>query len=86
MGSVNTAQGSTEARRREDPEFPGWRLWHSDAGKPYATRLPAVLTAEQQRLNCAMTVGGENTEDLRTQLLAQRELDAQAAAVEEAKG
>lgn len=78
MGSAGAAQESSSTPSAEGSGVSGWYLWRSDAGKPYATRSPAVLTSAQQRLNCELTIGGENDADFYAKLEAQRELDRQA--------
>jgi hypothetical protein len=80
MGSAEVVQGSTDAPDLESIKVPGWYFWSSDAGSPYATRTPAVLTPEQERAGCEMTIAGDNTEDLLAKIAAQP--DSQAAAVD----
>jgi hypothetical protein len=84
MGSAEVAQGSTDTPGSEASEIPGWYLWSSDAGKPYATRSPAVLTPEQERAGCDLTVGGDNPEDLRAKIAAQPDNEQDPAADETA--
>jgi hypothetical protein len=37
--SLTPEQKPADIERAIEAEFPGWHVWHSDAGRPYATRV-----------------------------------------------
>lgn len=70
MGPGENTKGSNDALG-----IPGWRLWYSDEGKPWATRWGTALTAEQIYDGCSMTLGGDDLADLRRQIRNQPDGD-----------
>jgi hypothetical protein len=58
-----------------EAEFPGWHIWHSNAGRWWATRTGAVLRREDLGSGRVMTVDADDDGDLRKQLAKQLRLD-----------
>ena len=58
-----------------EAEFPGWHIWHSNAGRWWATRTGAILRRDDLGTGRVMTVDGDNEDDLREQLSRQLDLD-----------
>lgn len=60
-----------------EAEFPGWHIWHSNAGRWWATRTGSVLRREDLGTGRVMTVDADDEADLREQLAAQASLDSE---------
>ena len=60
---------------RVEADFPGWHIWHSNAGRWWATRTGVVLRREGLGTGRVMTVDADNETDLRQQLTIQTRLD-----------
>lgn len=58
-----------------ETEFPGWHIWHSNAGRWWATRTGLVLRHDDMGTGRVMTVDADDEADLRKQLTAQVSLD-----------
>jgi hypothetical protein len=58
-----------------ETEFPGWHIWHSNAGRWWATRTGSVLRREELGTGRVMTVDADDEASLRDQLAAQATLD-----------
>ena len=58
-----------------EAEFPGWHIWHSNAGRWWATRTGLVLRTEDLGTGRVMTMDADDEADLRGQLGAQASLD-----------
>jgi hypothetical protein len=56
-------------------EFPGWHIWHSNAGRWWATRTGSVLRRDELGTGRVMTVDADDEGSLREQLAAQATLD-----------
>lgn len=56
-------------------EFPGWHIWHSNAGRWWATRTGSVLHREELGTGRVMTVDADDEASLREQLATQALLD-----------
>ncbi|PKK13313.1 hypothetical protein [Thermomonospora sp. CIF 1] len=64
MGDFDTLKAAIEE------EFPGWKVWRSDAGRWYATRS-GDLTDAQLQAGCATTVAADDSAGLRALLAEQ---------------
>jgi hypothetical protein len=60
-----------------ETEFPGWHIWHSNAGRWWATRTGSVLRRDDLGTGRVMTVDADDEAALRDQLTAQAVLDQQ---------
>jgi hypothetical protein len=60
-----------------EAEFPGWHIWHSNAGRWWATRTGFVLRREELGTGRVMTLDADDERDLRGQLTTQVTLDSQ---------
>ncbi len=58
-----------------EAEFPGWHIWHSSAGRWWATRTGSVLRREELGTGRVMTVDADDEASLREQLATQATLD-----------
>jgi hypothetical protein len=58
-----------------EAEYPGWHIWHSNAGRWWATRTGLVLNHEDLGTGRVMTVDADDEAALREQLGAQASLD-----------
>ena len=58
-----------------EADFPGWHIWHSNAGRWWATRTGFVLRREDLGTGRVMTVDADNEAGLRQQLAVQTRLD-----------
>ncbi len=58
-----------------EADFPGWHIWHSNAGRWWATRTGLVLRREGLGTGRVMTVDADDETDLRQQLTIQARLD-----------
>ncbi|GAA1288016.1 hypothetical protein GCM10009658_35460 [Planotetraspora silvatica] len=55
-------------------EFPGWRIWHSSAGRLWATRNGRHLTDEEHGRGLCQTIDGDDASQLAQGLRCQEEL------------
>ncbi|PZG31463.1 hypothetical protein C1I98_30120 [Spongiactinospora gelatinilytica] len=53
-------------------EYPDWTIWRSDAGRWWATRHQPLSLPEREA-GLAMTIDADTPEELREQLIDQRE-------------
>jgi hypothetical protein len=60
-----------------EAEYPGWHIWHSNAGRWWATRTGSVLRRDDLGTGRVMTIDADDEAALRTQLTAQASLDEQ---------
>jgi hypothetical protein len=60
-----------------EAEFPGWHIWHSNAGRWWATRTGSVLRRDDLGTGRVMTVDADDEAALRDQLADQVSLDEQ---------
>jgi hypothetical protein len=60
-----------------EAEFPGWHIWHSNAGRWWATRTGSVLRRDDLGTGRVMTIDADDEAALRDQLAAQTSLDQQ---------
>jgi hypothetical protein len=58
-----------------ETDFPGWHIWHSNAGRWWATRTGLVLRREDLGTGRVMTVDADDEAGLRKQLAIQARLD-----------
>jgi hypothetical protein len=58
-----------------ETDFPGWHIWHSNAGRWWATRTGFVLRREELGAGRVMTVDADDETGLRGQLMMQARLD-----------
>ena len=67
--------GWDERIAQVEAEFPGWHIWHSNAGRWWATRTGSALRNEDLGTGRVMTVDADDEADLRDQLAGQASLD-----------
>ena len=67
--------GSDEQAAQLEADFPGWHIWHSNAGRWWATRTGFVLRREELGAGRVMTVDADDETGLRDQLTMQTRLD-----------
>ena len=60
-----------------EAEYPGWHIWHSNAGRWWATRTGSVLRRDDLGTGRVMTTDADDEAALRAQLIAQVSLDEQ---------
>ena len=60
-----------------EAEYPGWHIWHSNAGRWWATRTGSVLRRDDLGTGRVMTIDADDEAALRAQLIAQVSLDEQ---------
>ena len=60
-----------------EAEFPGWHIWHSNAGRWWATRTGSVPHRDDLGTGRVMTMDADDEAGLRVQLAAQADLDGQ---------
>jgi hypothetical protein len=58
-----------------EADFPGWHIWHSNAGRWWATRTGFVLRPEDMGTGRVMTLDADDEASLREQLVVQARLD-----------
>jgi hypothetical protein len=58
-----------------EADFPGWHIWHSNAGRWWATRTGFVLRREDLGTGRVMTVDADDEASLREQLAVQAKFD-----------
>jgi hypothetical protein len=58
-----------------EADFPGWHIWHSNAGRWWATRTGFVLRREDLGTGRVMTVDADDEASLRQQLAVQIRFD-----------
>ena len=63
-----------------EADFPGWHIWHSNAGRWWATRTGLVLRRENLGTGRVMTVDADDEASLRQQLTGQTRLDRELGA------
>jgi hypothetical protein len=63
-----------------EADFPGWHIWHSNAGRWWATRTGLVLRREDLGTGRVMTVDADDEAALRKQLATQATLDSELEA------
>jgi hypothetical protein len=60
-----------------EAEFPGWHIWHSSAGRWWATRTGSVLRREDLGTGRVMTLDADDERGLSDQLASQAVLDSE---------
>jgi hypothetical protein len=60
-----------------EAEFPGWHIWHSNAGRWWATRTGFVLRREELGTGRVMTLDDDDERGLRGQLATQATFDSE---------
>jgi hypothetical protein len=60
-----------------EAEFPGWHIWHSNAGRWWATRTGSVLRREDLGTGRVMTLDADDERGLSDQLASQAVLDSE---------
>ena len=63
-----------------EADFPGWHIWHSNAGRWWATRTGLVARRDDLGTGRVMTLDADDAQDLRDQLTAQACLDREVGA------
>ena len=63
-----------------EADFPGWHIWHSNAGRWWATRTGLVLRREDLGSGRVMTVDADDEAGLRQQLAIQTRHDLELGA------
>ncbi len=69
--------GWDERVARVEADFPGWHIWHSNAGRWWATRTGLVVRREDLGAGRVMTLDADDEASLRQQLTIQRGLDCE---------
>jgi hypothetical protein len=69
--------GWNERIAQLEAEFPGWHIWHSNAGRWWATRTGSVSRREELGTGRVMTLDADDERGLRGQLATQVTLDSQ---------
>lgn len=67
--------GWDERTAELEAEYPGWHIWHSNAGRWWATRTGLVLRREALGTGRVMTLDADDEASLREQLATQAGLD-----------
>ena len=67
--------GWNERIAQVETDFPGWHIWHSNAGRWWATRTGSVLRREDLGTERVMTVDADDETALGEQLAIQAGLD-----------
>jgi hypothetical protein len=60
-----------------EAEFPGWHIWHSNAGRWWATRTGSVSRREELGMGRVMTLDADDEGGLRGQLATQATFDSE---------
>jgi hypothetical protein len=60
-----------------EAEFPGWHIWHSSAGRWWATRTGLVLRRDALGTGRVMTLDADDDASLRVQLATQASMDGE---------
>ena len=60
-----------------EAEFPGWHIWHSNAGRWWATRTGFVMRREELGTGRVMTLDADDERGLRGQLATQATFDSE---------
>ena len=63
-----------------EADFPGWHIWHSNAGRWWATRTGMVARRDDLGTGRVMTLDADNAAALREQLTAQSSFDREVGA------
>jgi hypothetical protein len=63
-----------------EADFPGWHIWHSNAGRWWATRTGSIVRRDDLGTGRVMTIDADDAAGLREQLAIQVKLDREAAA------
>jgi hypothetical protein len=61
-----------------ETEFSGWHVWHSNAGRWWATRTGSVLRRDDLGTGRVMTIDADDEPGLRAELANQARLDLEA--------
>ena len=72
--------GSDKQAAQLETDFPGWHIWHSNAGRWWATRTGSVVRRDELGTGRVMTLDADDATDLRQQLAAQARLDREVEA------
>ena len=63
-----------------EAEFPGWHIWHSNAGRWWATRTGSVARRNDLGTGRVMTLDADDAAALRELLAAQATFDREVGA------
>ena len=66
-----------ERTAQVEADFPGWHIWHSNAGRWWATRTGFVLRREELGTGRVMTLDADDERGLRGQLATQATFDGE---------
>jgi hypothetical protein len=72
--------GADEQAAQLEADFPGWHIWHSNAGRWWATRTGSVARRDDLGTGRVMTLDADDAIDLGKQLATQAKLDREAGA------
>ncbi|TVZ01680.1 hypothetical protein EAS64_29865 [Trebonia kvetii] len=72
--------GSDEQAAQLEADFPGWHIWHSNAGRWWATRTGLVVRRDDLGTGRVMTLDADDAGALREELAAQISLDREVGA------
>ena len=72
--------GSDEQAAQLEADFPGWHIWHSNAGRWWATRTGSVARRDDLGTGRVMTLDADDAAALRKQLVVQARFDREAGA------
>ena len=72
--------GADEQAAQLEADFPGWHIWHSNAGRWWATRTGLVVRRDDLGTGRVMTLDADDAGALREQLYAQSSLDREVGA------
>lgn len=67
--------GADEQAAQLEADFPGWHIWHSNAGRWWATRTGSVARRDDLGTGRVMTLDADDAASLRAQLTAQAGFD-----------
>jgi len=72
--------GSDEQAAQLEADFPGWHIWHSNAGRWWATRTGLVARRDDLGTGRVMTLDADDAAALRAQLASQVSFDREVGA------
>jgi hypothetical protein len=71
---------SDEQAAQLEADFPGWHIWHSNAGRWWATRTGSVARRNDLGTGRVMTLDADDAAALRELLAAQATFDREVGA------
>ena len=69
-----------ERTAQVEADFPGWHIWHSNAGRWWATRTGLVTRRDDLGTGRVMTLDADDAAALREQLATQSSFDREVGA------